>query len=208
VKNIFKKILGSNMKNELKEQSIDVSLLKNEFYACIVEALEKFSSSENNKDVYALVFDCDSDIGSISLRYRNKQQFQNEISRYEEYNQKYGWMVYGLHGCEYDPGEFSFIEYKDTTLVKYFKDSYYYYSVGEYYGKGKPMEDIKDNYEDIFWEMIIDVIKRLKHEITQIGILTTEDFIVFYCDHDQTVEDRDKMLRKIVDEETMRKIGM
>lgn len=208
MKNISEKIFRSNKKNESSEQSVDVALLKNEFYSCIVEALEKFSSSEHNKDVYALVFDCDSDVGVISLRYRNRQQFQNKISKYEEYNKKYGWAVYGLHGSEYEPGEFPFIEYKDTKLVKHFKDSYYYYAVGDYYGEGKPMVDIKDNYEDIFWEIIIDIIERLKCTAIQIGIHTTEDFIIFHCDHDQSYEDRDKMICKTVDEETMKRIGI
>lgn len=207
MKSIFKNIFFVDKRNRLNEESLDISVLKNEYYLCIVEALEKFSSSKDNKDVYALVFDCDSDTGAISLRYRNKQHFLNEVSRYEEYNKKYGWAIYGLHGSEYEPGEFPFIEYETSKRVKHFTDSYYYYEVGTYYGEDKPMEDIKDNYRELFWELVIDTIERLKDNISQIGIDTAEDFIIFHCDHDQSYEERDKMIRKTVDDELIQKIG-
>lgn len=113
----------------------------------------------------------------ISLRYRNRQQFENEVSRYEEYNKKYGWEIYGLHGSEYEPGEFSFIEYENTKLVKHFTDSYYYYEVGTYYGEGKPLEDIKDNYRELLWDLVIETIVRLKDDVSQIGVDTTDSFI-------------------------------
>ena len=206
MENIFAKFFRSNKKNESNEQSVDVVLLKNEFYSCIVGALEQFASSEDNKDVYALVFDCDSDVGAISLRYRNRQHFINEVSRYEEYNKKYGWEIYGLHGSEYEPGEFSFIEYENTKLVKHFTDSYYFYEVGTYYGEGKPLEDIKDNYRELFWNLVIETIVRLKDDVLQIGIDTTDNFIIFHCDHDQSYEERDKMICMTVDEETMKRI--
>lgn len=185
---------------------MDVVLLKDEFHKCIVEALRNFSSNEENNNVYAIAFDCDSSVGMVSLRYRNKSSFEREVSRYEEYQKKYGWEVYGLHGSEYDPGEFAFIEYQQSDFVKHFTDSYYYHEVGCYYGAGEPIEDIKDNYEEIFWDMIIDTINRLKGEIKELGIHTTDNFIIFHCDHDQSYEDRDKMISMTVDSETMRSL--
>lgn len=38
-------------------------------------------------------------------------------------------------------------------FVKRFKDSHYYYTVGDYYGEGETVECIKDDYEELFWEM-------------------------------------------------------
>lgn len=195
------------LKKIFYKEKLNVSILKEEFYASIVAALRRFASTKDNKGVYALVFDCDSDTGAISLRYRNKQHFINEVRRYEEYNAKYGWAIYGLHGSEYEPGEFPFIEYEMSKLVKHFTDSYYYYEVGTYYGEGKPMEDIKDKYRELFWELVIDTIERLKNSISQIGIDTTDNFIIFHCDHDQSYEDRDKMICKTVDDELIQKIG-
>ena len=206
MKKIFGKLFNSDIK-KTNQQDLDMDKLEDEFYSCIVEALKKFAVTEDNKEVYALVFDCDSDVGVISLRYRNKKHFQNEISRYEEYNKKYGWEVYGLHGSEYEPGEFPFIEYEVTKLVKHFQDSYYYYEVGTYYGEGKPFEAMKENYRELFWNLVLDTIERLKSEIPQIAIHTTDDFIIFHCDHDQSYEDRDKMIRKTVEEEILKRIG-
>lgn len=186
---------------------MNVKLLKDEFHNSIVDALKKFSESVENQDVYAMVLDCDSSVGMVSLRYRNKSAFESELSTYEEYEKKYGWKTYGLHGSEYDPGEFAFIEYQKSDFVRHFADSYYYYVVGEYYGKGEPLDDIEDDYEEIFWDMIIDTINRLKGEIKEIGIHTTDNFIFFHCDHDQSYEERDKMISMTVDSELMRSLG-
>lgn len=186
---------------------MNVKLLKDEFHNSIVDALKKFSESAENRDVYAMVLDCDSSVGMVSLRYRNKSAFKSELSTYEEYEKKYGWKTYGLHGSEYDPGEFAFIEYQKSDFVRHFEDSYYYYAVGEYYGKGEPLDDIEDDYEEIFWDMIIDTINRIKGEIKEIGIHTTDNFIFFHCDHDQSYEERDKMMSMTVDSELMRSLG-
>lgn len=69
---------------------MDTNSLKNEFYSCIADALKNFSTSAENHDVYAIAFDCDSSVGAVVLRYRNKSFFEREVSRYEEYQKKYG----------------------------------------------------------------------------------------------------------------------
>lgn len=57
-------------------------------------------SGAEKHDVHAIAFDCDSFVGSILLRYRNRKAFECEVSRYEEYQK--------------------------TETVKHFTDSYYY----------------------------------------------------------------------------------
>lgn len=185
---------------------MDTSALKEEFYLCIKEALKEFSKSSDNKEVYAIVLDCDSSVGMAWLRYGNKEHFQEELEEYKNYNKKYGWEIYGLHGSEYEPGEFSYIEYQESGTAKHFTESYYYYATGHDYYEREPIEDIKDNYEEIFWDMILDTCRRLKKDIKEIGIDITEDFIVFYCDHDQSEEERDQMIRMTVEEEIMEKL--
>lgn len=185
---------------------MDTNFLNNEFYSCIAEALKKFSTDAENHNVYAIAFDCDSSVGTVVLRYRNRSSFELEVSRYEEYQKKYGWAVYGLYGSEYDVGEFDIIEYQKTETVKHFTDSYYYHEVGSYYGVGEPIEDIKDNYHEIFWDMVLFAINRLKADIGKFGISTTDNFIIFHCDHDESQEDREKKISMTVDSETMKKL--
>lgn len=185
---------------------MDIKALKDEFYDGIAKALIDFSNSEKNKDVYVMVLDCDSDVGMASLRYHNRCMFESELERYKVYEEKHGWKVYGLHGSEYDPGEFAFIEYEKSALVEHFFDSYYYHKIGNYYGEGEPIEEIKDNYKEIFWEVIIDTINRLKIEMEELGVHITEDFIFFHCDHDQNYEERDRMIAMTVDEDVMKKL--
>lgn len=186
---------------------MDISLLKEEFYKSMTETLKNFSAGEENKDVYAIVLDCDSSVGMVVPRYRNRKHFEDALSSYEEYKKKYGWEIYGLHGGEYDPGEFPFLEYKQSKVVRHFTDSYYFYEVGEYYGEGEPIEGIEDNYREIFWDMIVDTINRLKDKMDELGVHTADKFIMFHCDHDQSYEERDKMISMTVDEELMKSIG-
>ena len=63
---------------------LDVSVLKDEFYVCIIDVLKKFVLSTDNKEVYALAFDCDSDVGVISLRYRKKKMRKLSKSKANE----------------------------------------------------------------------------------------------------------------------------
>lgn len=185
---------------------MNTALLESEFYQCIKKALESFSKSSDNDKIYAMVLDCDSDVGMVSLRYGNAKHFQENLKNYETYRQKYGWAVYGLHGSEYDPGEFQFIDFQMPEVVKHFTDSYYYHSVGDYFGEGEPIEDIKENYKEIFWTMIVDTINRLKEEVKELAIDVTDDFIFFHCDHDQSYEERDRMIAMTVDKPLMDKL--
>lgn len=182
---------------------MNIDALKNEFYQCIKTALVSFSKSEGNNDVYVMVLDCDSSVGMVSLRYRNKEHFQKNLETYEKNYEEYNWAIYGLHGSEYSPGECEFIDYQKSELVEHFMDSYYYHSFGDYFGEGNPIEDIKDNYKEIFWDMVVDTIKKLRAEMNQLGINVTDDFIFFHCDHDQSCEELDKMISKTVDKEFM-----
>ena len=153
-----------------------------------------------------MALDCDSSVGGIYLRYRNKQDFKDNIEDYEEYYKKYEWPIYGLHGGEYSVGDYPFINYEKSELVEHFTDSYYYHSTGDYYGEGEPIEDIKDNYKEIFWNMVIDTIEKLNRGMNELGINTTDDFIFFHCDHDQSNEEFDEMVSKTVNKELMERL--
>lgn len=186
----------------LEEVLMDTKQLQKEFHECIKKALITFSQTEENKDVYALVFDCDSDVGMISFRYNNLTRFENTKREYADDDM----VIYGLHGLEYSVGEFGFIDYQKTDLVAHFTASYYYHRIGDYFREDEPIEEIKDDFEDIFWHMIEDTIQQLQSEIHTLGIHTTKDIVMFYCDHDQSQEARDVMIAKTVDTAFMKKL--
>lgn len=185
---------------------MDIGALKIEFYQCIKTALYEFSKIQDNKEVFAMVLDCDSEVGGVWLRYNNKAHFKKELPKYQEYLKKYGWEIYGLYGSEYEPGNFASIEYQKTKFVEHFTNSYYYHSIGDYFGEGKPILNIKENYKDVFWEMVLETINKLKLEIKDIGIDITSDFIFFCCDHDQSDEERKDFISKTVDKELIDKL--
>jgi len=86
---------------------MDINSLKEQFYEDLAEAIKTFSRNEKNRDVYAMVLDCDSDVGGVCLRYQNRPTFESKLEEYKAYEKKYGWAVYGLRGSEYAPGEFN-----------------------------------------------------------------------------------------------------
>lgn len=185
---------------------MDREALTEAFYQDIRRALEKFSQTEENRAVYALVLNCDPSVGMITLRYNGRARFERMRPDYEAYAEEYGWPVYGFYGSEYSVGEFGFIPYEKSPLVKHFTDSYYYHAVGDYFGEGEPLEEIGENYEEIYWSMITTVIKRLQPELEAIGIDGCEDLVFFCSGHDQTDEERVAMLRLTADGSLVEKL--
>lgn len=123
---------------------------------------------------------------------------------------------YGLHGMKYSVGDFGFIDWKMSEEIEYFLDSCYYYSTGDYFGKGEPMKsleingqelkesDLKKNIKEIWENLILTCIKRLK--CNDVRIDTTEDFIIFMRDHDISNEELEIYVRKTTDDKLFKKL--
>lgn len=188
------------------ERKMNYIVLKKEFKEQIKGCLDRFSKTEENKEIYCIAFDCDSDSGSICLRYANKKSLEERRKDWEKYSYMYKpHGLQGLFGYKYSTGDFKFIEHDFTGNVKWFLDSYYYYRVGDYYGKDQPIKNMlweqkysEDELKNVMlgiWEtMIIETIHELKSEISMID--TTDDFLMYMCDHDISYEDLDMWVRK------------
>lgn len=180
--------------------SLDVQELQACFYEAVREALDRFALTAENAEVYALVFDCDSDVGQICLRYANAAHFAAMLQSYERYKYMYeprGYGKYGLRGYKYSVGDFPFIEFDYPAGVTEFLDTYYYYETGDYCGAGEPIAGLESSYKEIWRAMLLSCIRRLKAEYT--GLRTTDDFIVYMCDHDQSDEDTEALIQLTVD---------
>lgn len=188
--------------------------LKDSFYHSILSELRLFAQTEANKNIYAIAFDCNSEVGQVSLRYGSNAHFK-EISKnfhkVSKYYRPYG--RYGLRGQQYDVGEFVFIgslEHNGYIFLNFdsdtshFFDSYYYHNIGDYFGEGEPIEGFdsgevlnRETVTPLFQEMVIDCINRLKENGGLIN--TTEDFIIFMCDLQNSPEENAELLKKTVD---------
>ncbi len=193
--------------------------IKSDFKAQVKTGLDILVKSEENKDVYALVFDCDSSTGEVALVYNNIHMFEEMKKDWEKY--KYMYEPYGLNGLfgfKYNSvGDFKIIDLDFEGDVERFLDSYYYYSVGHYYGEGEPLGSISMNGNEYdadalknemprIWEtLIIETINELKEEL--INIDTTDDFIMFMCDHDISNEDFEMWIRKTNDSALIDKLA-
>lgn len=184
---------------------MDTQTLKNDFYHSLKKGLESFRKTEQNNAIYAMALICDYSRGMILLGYNNKTRFKEMLSKFILYRNRYGLPIYGLYGNEYNVFEFEFIGYHVTELVDRFVDSCCYYSTGKYNGTGEPIEDIKNNYQELYLEMITETINRLKFELKTLGIDISDDFIFFYRDINHSIEEQNAMLLKTVDKELVEK---
>lgn len=184
---------------------LDICALQESFYHSIKEALDRFVQTGFNTEVYALVFDCDSDGGQICLRYANTAYFNESLKDFEQYKYMFGpYGKYGLRGYKYSVGDFPFIDFEYSPQVQQFLDTYYYYDTGDYCGEGAPIAGLEETYKEIWKDMILSCIRRLKGEYRKLR--TTDDFIIFMCDHDQSDEDTEEWIKWTVDSELFSKL--
>ena len=185
--------------------------IKKEFKVQVKACLDKFATTKENKQVYSIVFDCDSETGGICLRYSNIHMFEEMKKDWDNYAYMYEpYGLNGLFGCKYNSvGDFKMLDIHFEKNVEKFLDSYYFYSIGEYYGEDEPLKTISVNGKDYdentlqdempkIWEkLIIETINELKEELSNIDI--TDDFIMYMCDHDISNEDFELWIRKTND---------
>lgn len=193
--------------------------LKNDFREQIINTLKDFATTEQNKNIYAIVFDCDLDNGQIVLRYSNNENFETLKQSWKNY--KYMYEPYGqngLFGLKYNSvGDFPMLRYQYSGLTNNFLDSFYYYNVGDYYGddelitviemKDKILEgdSLKNEIKNILISMIVDIINEIK-TMTQI-IDFDKDCIIFMCDHDISNDDFERWVRKTNDDDLIDRLA-
>ncbi len=192
--------------------------LRNDFKGQIISVLEDFAKTEQNKAVYAIAFDCDFENGTIVLRYANDEVFEKLKEDWEDYAYMYKpYGQNGLFGLKYNSiGDFVMLKYEYSGLTGSFQDSYYFYSVGDYYGEGEPIseieidgsvlsgEELEDEISDIFERMIIETIEDVKNMSV---INFDKDCIVFMCDHDISNEDFKMWVEKTNDSELVGRLA-
>lgn len=202
----------------IKRPIMDYQILSESFYTNFKEAIIKFAKSEDNKSVYAIVFDCDEDGGQVCIRYANEKYFETIMEDYDKYKKSFeSYGKYSLVAYKYYVGDFKFIDFEEKGEMKHFNDTYYYYiTEHKYFGEGNPIEIVKYdnnkiniktdlNYLDELWKkLIIENIKRLQDE--DLGIDKTDDFVMFMTLHDQSDEEIKEYLKRTVDDVTYEKV--
>ena len=126
--------------DKLKKETLNYNTIKESFYNNFKEAIINFSKSDDNKDVYAIVFDCDNDNGQVCIRYANEKFFEALKKDYEKYKNMFDkYVKYSLVAYKYFTGNFKYIDFEEKDEMKHFDDTYYYYiTEDKYYGDDKP----------------------------------------------------------------------
>ena len=62
---------------------IKIEEIEELMYQSFKKAIIDFSKTENNKDVYAVVFDCDLSNFSVCIRYANENDYEKRLINYD-----------------------------------------------------------------------------------------------------------------------------
>lgn len=192
---------------------------KNDFKEQIIRTLTDFSNTEQNKNVYAIVFDCDLSVGQVVLRYSNLEVFEGLKKDWKKYGYMYKpYGQNGLFGLKYNSvGDFPMLRYEYNGVAKHFMESYYYYQMDSYFGEGEPIDviemngqilredNLREELKNIFIKMIIDTIHEVK-DMPKI-INYDNDYLIFMCDHDYSNADLEKWVRQTNDNKLVDKLA-
>ena len=105
---------------------IKIEDVEEALYQCFRKALTGFAKTENNKDVYAIAFDCMVSAPDVSIRYANESDYEKSLADYDKYARYYEpYGLKGLFGYKYSVGDFNWIDWEKEGLVKLFLSSGY-----------------------------------------------------------------------------------
>ncbi len=151
--------------------------------------IEEFAASEDNKNVYALVFDLNEDYGDVLISINTEEALQKTINaKYSHYTTD---QVSGLNGLKYSPGDFSFFD-----IGKFPKEFDSWSSSYNSYLENLKSDRAYLNNTEKFSDVIVTVINSLNSEIAQLD--KTEEFIAFHCFHDIDEETSIRLILKTV----------
>ena len=104
---------------------IKIEEIEELMYQSFKKAIIDFSKTENNKDVYAVVFDCDLSNFSVCIRYANENDYEKRLINYDKYAYMYKpYGKKGLLGYKYNSvGDFNRIEWEADSAIKHFFNS-------------------------------------------------------------------------------------
>jgi hypothetical protein len=175
----------------------DFSELKKILVTSTRRALQQFSASEHNEQVYAVVFDTMEEYGTTILSLNTvaalKQRREDVYSHYTDEQ------VAGLFGLKYNPGDFSFMDFGGVG-----EDQRDWAQAFEtYLDTLKSEAAIARNIEK-FSDTVAAAIRDLKDDLQQLD--QTDDFVVFHCFHDVDNETIERLVRKTVDDDVFDRV--
>lgn len=114
---------------------IKIEEIEELMYESFKKAIISFTNTGNNKDVYAIVFDCDISNFCVCIRYANEDDYKKRLIDYDKYAYMYKpYGKKGLWGYKYNSvGDFNRIEWEADATVNYFFKSGYCQSVDAVY---------------------------------------------------------------------------
>lgn len=161
------------------------------------KALREFAKSEDNKAVYAVVFDLMEEYGTAILSLNTESRLEER--RNDTYPHYTDDQVNGMSGLKYNSGDFSFIDVGDVRKgLEQWAGSF------EEYLSSLKSDGAREKNIERFSDAVADAILELRDDFRLLD--TTSDFVAYHCFHDASEETVERLIRKTTDEATFDKI--
>lgn len=166
----------------------------------------EFSESEQNKDVYAIVIEVDTDVGQIGISINSISGFENSIAKkYLHYSKE---ELYSIWGVKYNPGDFSFRFFDNLICnpqLKEILDAYYCISNEHPIQKVSKTIAFRSSFFDNALALIgINIIKRLEATFKKLNV--TYNFIAYVSLGDMDTETIIALMKKTISIDRLKKI--
>lgn len=214
---------------------VDLNDVEEQLYQTFKKTLTEFAKTEANKDVYAIVFDCEVADQYVYLRYASESDYEKLLANYERYAHMYEpYGLKGLFGYKYNSiGDFNYIECDAANdILDQFRDRYdrvqrYEFDIFEdenaerpdvafeYKGKTlkcdtpvKELLECENRLSEKLFSLFEDIIVNCIERLKadDLGLDKTADFIMFMCDHDESNEDFAEGVSRTVDKKLFERL--
>lgn len=155
----------------------DFSLWKSTLLNHFRNNLEKFATTTENKEVYAVILDCQAAYGSVNMKW-------NTVDSFKIYAEKHCSsyppdQLLGSRGVEYNVGDFSYEDSKQPEEINKF-EQWYETILSEYFDQED--EESWNELTQKFIHTLVEIIDELAPTFSKLN--TTGDFIAFIVEHD------------------------
>ena len=174
------------------------------FIDCEKKIIE-FSKGEENKDVYAVVLEIDTEVGQIGISINTNEALENTIKQhYPNYSME---RILGLSGLKYNPGDFSYRFFEEflSNESNEILNAYYCINNEHFISEiSKPIAFKSDFFDHALLLIGINIVNRLKSTFQCLN--KTSDFIAYPCINDIDTDTLLSLIKKTNSLETINKV--
>ncbi|PDY46754.1 hypothetical protein [Bacillus pseudomycoides] len=186
-----------DISNEKDILLADFRYVEDLFFEACSKVIEKFSHSENNKDVFVLALYVDTEGGYCGISINTEHAYRKIVDKW--YSDESEEELNSLYGVRYHDSSFPFTFFNELITPQLEEITNAYYCINTEH----PILDVERKiafHKSFFEEQLvligINVMNRLKNTFSLLD--TTEDFFAYVTLHDVGAEVYELLIKKTV----------